>query len=88
MDNLKVVAAEMLAAGIIPDHVANTQNPSFLAVVNGFLSGFLFLDSVEEIEDKCNRFLNALHKVGGPFVEAANKLRKALFFNEEMQCKI
>ena len=66
----------MLAAGIITPHVA--KNPSFSAIINGFLSGFLFLESVKKIEDWCNRFLNALHNVGGPFVIATDNLKEHL----------
>ena len=66
----------MLAAGIITIHVA--KNPSFSAIINGFLSGFLFLESMKKIEDWCNRFLNALHNVGGPFVVATDNLKEHL----------
>ena len=85
-DSLKVVAAEMLAAGIIPHHVAN--NPSFSAIINGFLSGFSFFGSVEEIEDWCNSFLNALHNVGGPFVVATNNLKKELKSSLMKKCNV
>ena len=66
----------MLAAGIIPHHVA--KNPSLSAIINGFLSGFIFLESMEEIEDWCNSFFNVFHNLGGPFVVAANNLKKQL----------
>ena len=40
-DNVKAVAGEMLAAGIITHHVA--KNPSFSAIICGFLLWFLIL---------------------------------------------
>ena len=72
----------MVAAGVIPHRVVT--NPSFSAIINGFLSSLPFSESVEEIgslekiEDWCNRFLNALHNVGRPFVEAANNFKMHL----------
>ena len=76
----------MLAAGIIPHHVA--KNPSSSAIIKGFRSVFSLLESVEEIEDWCNRFLNALHNVGGPFVVAANKLKKHLESSLMKKCSV
>lgn len=75
-DNLKFFAGEMLAADIIPHHA--TTNPSFNSIINAFFCGFSFLESIEEIEDCCNKFFNAFHKLGGPFVKAANKVKKHL----------
>ena len=73
---LKNVSTEMYAVGLIPHAVE--KNATFDAIMNFFLSGFVFKDELEEIEEHCVKFLNVLYKIGGPFVYAANKIKKSI----------
>ena len=74
--SLKTLADELLEAGIIPRHVQT--NPTDDMIINCFLSGFVFKDELEEIEDYCVKFFNAFYKIGGQFVDAANKIKKSI----------
>ena len=73
---LKTVSSDMYAVGLIPHAVE--RNPTFDAIMNFFLSGFAFKDELEEIEEHCVKFLNVFYKIGGPFVYAANKIKRSI----------
>ena len=74
--SLKTLADELLEAGIIPRHVQT--NPTDDMIINCFLSGFVFKDELEEIEEYCVKFFNAFYEIGGQFVDAANKIKKSI----------
>ena len=66
----------MLAVGLITRRIA--ANPTFPVIIDGFFSGFSFLETVEDIEEWCKKFFSAFYNVGGSFVLAANSLKKQL----------
>ena len=70
------IAAQLLSVGIITRRVATS--PSFEAIIQGFYSGFSFLEDEEGIKDWCGKFLSSLRKVGGAFSLAAKSLEKQL----------
>ena len=74
--NLEDIAGEMLAVNLITRHVA--ANPAFSAIIDGFFSGFSFLESMKDVEEWCNKFFSAFYSVGGPFVVAADNLKKQI----------
>ena len=74
--SLKSVADELLEAGIITHDVQT--NPTSDNIINCFLSGFEFKDDLEEIEEYCTKFFNAFYEIRGPYVDAANKIKKSI----------
>ena len=74
--SLKTVADELLEAGIITRDVQ--INPTSDNIINCFLSGFVFKDDLEEIEEYCMKFFNAFYEIRGPYVDAANKIKKSI----------
>ena len=73
---LKPLADELLEGGIITRDVQT--NPTSDTIINCFLSGFVFKDDLEEIEEYCVRFFNAFYEIRGPYVDAANKLKESI----------
>ena len=74
--SLKTVADELLEAGIITRDVQ--IDPTSDTIINCFLSGFVFKDELEEIEEYCSRFFNTFYEIRGPYVDAANKIKKSI----------
>ena len=74
--SLKTLADELLEAGIITRDVQT--DPTSDTIINCFLSGFVFKDDLEEIEEYCMKFFNAFYEIGGQFVDAANKIKKSI----------
>ena len=74
--SLKTVADELLEAGIVTCDVQT--NPTSDNIINCFLSGFVFKDELEEIEEYCMKFFNAFYEIRGPYVDAANKIKKSI----------
>ena len=74
--SVKRFADELLEAGIIPRRVQT--NPTSDHIINCFLSGFVFKDDLEEIEEYCTKYFNAFYEIGGPYVDAANKIKKSI----------
>ena len=74
--SLKTLADELLEAGIITRDVQ--IDPTGDTIINCFLSGFVFKDELEEIEEYCSRFFNAFYEIRGPYVDAANKIKKSM----------
>ena len=74
--SLKTVADELLEAGIITRDVQT--NPTSDNIINCFLSGFVFKDDLEEIEEYCTKFFNTFYEIRGPYVDAANKIKKSI----------
>ena len=74
--NLEAIVKEMIAATIVPYHFAS--NPSFHAIMDGFFSGLLFMESVEEIESWCNSFLTVFSSFGESYVVVVNNIKKQL----------
>ena len=59
--SLKSVADELLEAGIITRDVQT--NPTSDNIINCFLSGFVFKNELEEIEEYCMKFFNAFYEI-------------------------
>ena len=74
--DLDSIAAELLAVSLLTGRAART--PSFDVIINAFLTGFLFLGTIEEVNEHCRKFFNAMYKVGGVFNLAANSVKKRL----------
>ena len=74
--SLKTIADELLEAGIITRDVQT--DPTSDTIINCFLSGFVFKDDLEEIEEYCMKFFNAFYEIRGPYVDAANKIKKSI----------
>ena len=73
---MKTVADELLEAGIITCDVQT--NPTSDNIINCFLSGFVFKDDLDEIEEYCTKIFNAFYEIRGPYVDAANKIKKSI----------
>ena len=74
--SLKTFAEELLQAGIITRDIET--DPTSDTIINCFLSGFAFKNELEEIEEYCVRFFNAFYEIRGPYVDAANKIKKCI----------
>ena len=61
--SLKTLADELLEAGIITCDVQT--DPTSDTIINCFLSGFVFKDDLEEIEEYCVKFFNAFYEIRG-----------------------
>ena len=59
--SLKTFAEELLQAGIITRDVQT--NPTSDNIINCFLSGFVFKNELEEIEEYCMKFFNAFYEI-------------------------
>ena len=75
-NDLEDIAGEMLAVGLITRRIAT--RPSFDAIIQGFYSGFSFLEGMEEIRDWCEKLFSAMRKVGGAFTVAVVNVKKQL----------
>ena len=74
--SLKTLADELLEAGVITRDVQT--NPTSDNIINCFLSGFVFKDELDEIEEYCVKFFNAFYEIRGPYIDAANKIKKSI----------
>ena len=74
--SLKTLADELLEAGVITRDVQT--NPTSDTVINCFLSGFVFKDELDEIEEYCEKFFDAFYEIRGPYIDAANKIKKSI----------
>ena len=82
--DLQTVAGQLLAVSLITPNIA--KNPSFDAIINGFLTGFAFLDTVEQVEERCRKFLGAFDNVGGSFVVAADSVKRQINISLKEKC--
>ena len=73
-DTLSYVAAEMYSKGLISEAVKD--NPTYDSMIREFEAGLQFLESVSEVENHCQLFLECLSSQGGPAVGAAKVLAK------------
>ena len=74
--SLKTVADEILEAGIITRDVQ--KNPTSDNIINCFLSGFVFKDGLKEIDEYRTKFFDAFYEICGPYVDAANKIKRSI----------
>ena len=74
--SLKTLADELLEAGIITRDVQT--NPTSDNIISCFLPGCEFKDDLEEIEECCTKFFDAFYEIRGPYVDAANKIKKSI----------
>ena len=73
---IKTFANKLYAAGIITDEVC--KNPENGKIIECFRSGFDFKNELPEIEKYCTTFFNVFYEVGGPFIHAAEEIKKAI----------
>ena len=73
-DTLPYVAAEMYSKGLISEAVKD--NPTYDSMIRELEVGLQFLESVSELENHCQLFLECLSSQGGPAVGAAKVLAK------------
>ena len=74
--SLKTFAEELLQAGVITRDIET--DPTSDTIINCFLSGFAFKNELDEIEEYCVKFFNAFYEIRGPYVDAANKIKKSI----------
>ena len=74
--DLNSIAAELLAVSLLTSRVA--EHPVFHTIINSFFSGFLFLRTVQQINEHCRKFFRAMYKVGGVFSLAADSVKEQL----------
>ena len=72
--SLSSIADQLFAIRIIPDHVL--KSPTYDEIIRCFLSSLDFIDDQSELEQNCEKFLDALLNVGGPLIGAARMLKK------------
>ena len=84
--DLNSIAAELLAVSLLTSRVA--EHPVFHTIITGFLSGFLFLETIQQVNEHCHKFFRAMYKVGGVFSLAANSLKKRLNVSLLKDCNI
>ena len=70
------MVSEMLAVNLIPRAVE--KNLSSDAILAFFLSGLVFKDELEEIEEYCDALFGVFYEIGGQFVDAATKIKKTI----------
>ncbi len=83
-NSIDAVTAEMFAAGLISSEVKSRQSAE--AVITDFQSGFVFMNSLPDIEQHCSMFFDVLEKMGGPFRIASNSLKQSIKKNVENKC--
>lgn len=74
--SMKSFADKLFSASLITRDVQ--ENPTNDTVISCFLSGFAFKDELHEIDEHCAKFFKVFHEMGGPFVDAANKVVKTI----------
>ena len=74
--HLDRIAAELLAVHLVTNDVAT--NPTSDAIIRDFRSGFLFLKTIQQVNDHCCKFFRAMYKVGGAFTAAADSVKEQL----------
>ncbi len=75
------IAVELLAVGLLTTDQARitpTTTPSADVIINAFLTGFLFLSTVERVTEHCHKFFNAMYNVGGGFHSAADSIKETI----------
>ena len=75
------IAVELLTVGLLTTDQAGitpTTTPSADVIINAFLTGFLFLSTVERVTAHCHKFFNAMYKVGGGFHSAADSIKEKI----------
>ena len=72
--SLSSISHELYQVRIITQAVH--KSPTYDGIIGSFISGISFIDSLSQLEERCNKFLSALSNVGGPVARAANKLRE------------
>ncbi len=73
--DLKSIADQLLAVDLLT--VENARNPSYHVINKAFFAGF-FLDTVDQINEHCRKFLSAMYNLGGSFRKAADIVKKRL----------
>ena len=74
--HLDGITAELLAVGILTRYVAS--DPSSNAIIKEFHNGFAFLETIQQVNERCHKFFSAMYKIEGNFTLAADILKKRL----------
>ncbi len=70
------ITSELLAVGLVADAVARQPTPD--AIINGFFTLLAFITTIVKLTKRCNKFFDAMYKVGGGFSEAADTLKERI----------
>ena len=74
--SIKTFADKLYGAGIITDEVR--KNPENGKIIECFRTGFSFRNELPEIEKYCTTFFDVFYEVGGPFIHAAEEIKKVI----------
>ena len=72
--SIKAVSANMSVAGLISHAVM--KNPSYESIIADVNHHLMFVESLPQILEHCEKFFRALLNLGGPFVRAQKLLQK------------
>ena len=72
--SLSSIANELFQVKIITEDVR--KSPTYDNIIGSFQSGIMFIDNQSELEEKLEKFLSVLSKIGGPLDAAATMLKK------------
>ena len=73
-NSIDEASAEMFAAGLISEATRNKQ--SYDAIITDFYSSLSFMKKLPQVQQHCKKFFDVFHKIGGPFVIAADLLKQ------------
>ena len=73
-NSIDEASAEMFAAGLISEATRNKQ--SYDAIITDFYSSFSFMKKLSQVHHHCKKFFDVFHKIGGPFIIAADSLKQ------------
>ena len=73
-NSIDEASAEMFAAGLISKATRNKQ--SYDAIITDFYLPFSFMNKLPQVQQHCKKFFDVFHKIGGPFVIAADSLKQ------------
>ncbi|XP_019856822.1 PREDICTED: uncharacterized protein LOC109585266 [Amphimedon queenslandica] len=82
--SLQSISDELLQVGIISQDIH--RSPSYDDIIGSFLAGLTFISNDAKLMERCDVFLSALSKVGGPVADAVDMLREE--WNQAVTSKI
>ena len=73
-EEIGTFAAKLFAKKVIGWAVMRTND--YRKIINEFQAGLTWMNSIKDIEDYCQNFIDSLAALGGPAVGAAKNLKK------------
>ncbi len=70
------ITCELFVVGLVTNAVARQPTPD--AIINGFFTQLAFITTIEKLTGYCNKFFNAMYKLGGGFSVAADTLKERI----------